>query len=201
MFADALLEIARGFQTVAASEYSGSVHAAVDLLCAQFLAGSKLLVFGNGGSSADAQHITGELMGRFLVERRPLPVVALTANQAVLTALSNDYSFDVAIARQVEALGAPGDVAWGISTSGNSPNVLNGLRTARERGLHTVGLTGASGGGMAPLCDVLMAVPLRSTPRIQEVHLATYHYICDAVEQAIVRGGKCCGIGNGRSVG
>jgi D-sedoheptulose 7-phosphate isomerase len=128
------------------------------------------LVFGNGGSSADAQHICGELVGRFMCERRALPAIALSANQAVITAWSNDCSFETVFSRQIEALGRPGDVAWGISTSGNSPNVIEALRVARQSGLSTIGLTGQSGGRMAQWCDVLMAVPLTETPRVQEVH-------------------------------
>jgi len=143
-------------------------------------------VFGNGGSSADAQHFTAELVGRFAAERRALPAIALTTNQAVLTAWSNDHSFDDVFARQIEALGSRGDVAFGISTSGNASNVLNALERARERGLRTIGLTGGQGGRMAGLCDVLLAVPLTNTARIQEVHLVTYHAICAAVEARIL---------------
>ena len=111
--------------------------------------------------------------------------IALTTNQAILTAWSNDYSFAEVFQRQIEALGVAGDVALGISTSGTSANVVNGLRRARERGLRTIGMTGASGGGMQPLCDVLLAVPLDSTARIQEVHLVTYHGICALLEQRL----------------
>jgi D-sedoheptulose 7-phosphate isomerase len=111
--------------------------------------------------------------------------VALTTNQALLTAWSNDYQFDDIFARQIEGLGRPGDVAWGISTSGNSANVVNGLRRARELGLRTIGLSGSGGGRMAEHCDVLMAVPLQQTPRIQEVHLVTFHAICGALEQRL----------------
>jgi len=139
-------------------------------------------VFGNGGSSADAQHLSAELVGRFLAERRALPAIALTTNQAILTAWSNDYSFEDVFARQIDALGAAGDVALGISTSGLSPNVLNALRRARESGLRTIGLTGANAGPMGALCDVTLAVPLTATARIQEVHLVTYHAICAALE-------------------
>jgi D-sedoheptulose 7-phosphate isomerase len=152
-----------------------------------FAAGHKLLVFGNGGSSADAQHLAAEFVGRFAVERRPLPAIALTTNQALLTAWSNDQSFDDVFARQVEALGAAGDVALGISTSGNSQNVISALRCARARGLRTIGLTGKGGGDMAELCDVLLAVPLTSTARVQEVHVVTYHAICGAIEARLTQ--------------
>src|SRR6185503_12824710 len=146
--------------------------------------------FGNGGSSADAQHFSAELVGRFVAERRALPAIALTTNQAVLTAWSNDHSFDDVFARQIEALGSRGDLAFGISTSGTAANVLKALERAREMGLRTIGLTGAQGSRMASLCDVLLAVPLTTTPRIQEVHLVTYHAICAAVEARILTGGS-----------
>jgi len=180
-----LRETAENLQALSHSPYAEAVEQALDLLDGTFRAGRTLLAFGNGGSSADAQHLCAELVGRFLLERRPLPAVALTTNQALLTAWSNDYRFDDVFARQVEGLGRPGDVAWGISTSGNSANVVNGLRRARELGLKTVGLTGADGGRVAEHCDVLMAVPLRDTPRIQEVHLVTCHAICGALERRL----------------
>lgn len=183
--ADLFRQVASNMASVADSSYVEAAARAADLLHESFSAGRKLLVFGNGGSSADAQHLTAELVGRFAVDRKPLPAIALTTNQAILTAWSNDYSFADVFARQIEALGAAGDVAWGISTSGTSPNVVNGLRRARERGLRTIGMTGKSGGDMAGLCDVLLAVPLDSTARIQEVHLVTYHSICGALERRL----------------
>ena len=179
-------QVAANMTAVADGEYPQAVSKAIDLVSETFAAGQKLLVFGNGGSSADAQHFAAELVGRFVAERRALPAIALTTNQAVLTAWSNDYSFDDVFARQIEALGSRGDVAFGISTSGASANVLTALERARERGLRTIGLTGAHGGRMAGLCDVLLAVPLTSTARIQEVHLVTYHAICAAVEARIL---------------
>ena len=181
VFRDAAANMGR----VADSPYVEAIARAVELLHAAFTGGGKLLVFGNGGSSADAQHLTAELVGRFVAERRALPAIALTTNQAVLTAWSNDYSFDDVFARQVEALGSAGDVAWGISTSGRSTNVVNAMRRARERGLRTIGLTGDGGGAMAELSDVLLAVPLQETARIQEVHLVTYHAICAALDERI----------------
>lgn len=177
---------ARNLEMCSQGAYLDEVHRASELLWSCFQAGGKLLVFGNGGSSADAQHICGELIGRFECERQALPAIALSANPVVLTAWSNDYSFETVFARQMEALGRPGDVAWGISTSGNSPNVVEALKLGRRRGLSTLGLTGQGGGQMAPWCDVLMAVPLQETPRIQEIHLVTYHAICAAVEQRVV---------------
>jgi D-sedoheptulose 7-phosphate isomerase len=170
---------------VADSPYVEAVGRAADLLYEAFRAGRKLLVFGNGGSSADAQHLVAELVGRFAIDRRPLPAIALTTNQAILTAWSNDHAFEDVFSRQVEALGQPLDVALGISTSGSSANVLSGLRTARALGMRTIGLTGESGTAMGELCDVLMAAPLPATARIQEVHLVTYHVICAALEQRL----------------
>ena len=183
-------QVAANMATVADSSYVEAIARAVDVLFEAFTTGHKLLVFGNGGSSADAQHLTAELVGRFMAERQALPAIALTTNQAVLTAWSNDYSFEDVFARQVEALGVRGDVAFGISTSGTSANVVNALARARARGLRTVGLTGAGGGRMADLCDVLLAVPLASTARVQEVHLVTYHAICGAVEARLVAAGR-----------
>jgi D-sedoheptulose 7-phosphate isomerase len=178
-------QAAANMDRIANSPYVDAVARVVDLLDATFRAGHKLLVFGNGGSSADAQHLTAELVGRFAAERRALPAIALTTNQAVLTAWSNDRSFDEVFARQIEALGVAGDVAWGISTSGTSPNVVKGLQRARELGLRTIALTGEGGSALAPLADLLLAVPLSSTARIQEVHLVTYHAVCAALEERV----------------
>jgi D-sedoheptulose 7-phosphate isomerase len=180
-----LLEASASLKRVSESPYERAVTAALDLLHEAMAGGRTLLVFGNGGSSADAQHLCAELVGRFNRDRRPLPAIALTTDQAFLTAWSNDYSFEDVFARQVEAFGRPGDVALGISTSGNSPIVVNALRRARELGLRTMGLTGEGGGRMAGHCDVLMAVPLRETPRIQEVHLVTYHALCALLEERL----------------
>jgi D-sedoheptulose 7-phosphate isomerase len=178
-------EAARNLQSLCVPEYTTQVEKAIQVLYDAFKAGNKLLVFGNGGSSADALHICGELVGRFAKERAGLPALALSANPAVVTAWSNDYSFETVFARQVEALGRRGDVAWGISTSGNSPNIIAALKAARAMGLRTVGLTSAQGNKMTPLCDVLMAAPVASTPRIQEAHVVTYHVICARVEDLL----------------
>jgi len=175
----------QNLELVLRSDYLAGVERAADLLAEAFHSGRKLLVFGNGGSAADAQHISGELVGRFLRERAGLPAIALAANPAVLTAWSNDYSFETVFARQIEALGVAGDVAWGISTSGNSPNVLRALETASRLGLRTIGLAGEGGGRMARWCEVLMAAPARETPRIQEIHLVSFHAICQFVEERL----------------
>lgn len=141
-----------------------------------------VLVCGNGGSASDAQHIAGELVGRFLLERPALNVLALSSNSSVLTAWSNDYDYDTVFSRQVEAHGQEGGILWGISTSGNSMNVLNAMRAAKALNMGVLGLTGEGGGKMGAACDVLMDVPSRSTPRIQEMHLVLYHFICERVE-------------------
>ena len=165
--------------------YLAQVVRAVDVLAEAFAAGRKLLVFGNGGSSADAHHISAELVGRFARERKGLPAMALSSDPSILTSLGNDYGFDAIFERQVEAHGQAGDVAWGISTSGNSPNVVRAMKCAQALGLRTIGLTGMAGGAMAGYCEVLMAVPLKETPRIQEIHLLTYHSICAGVEERV----------------
>ncbi len=185
-FSTLFREVAANMEAIGSGPYVEAIALAVEMLHGAFSSGHKLLVFGNGGSAADAQHLAAELVGRFEADRRPLPAIALTTNQALLTAWSNDHSFDDVFVRQVEALGVPGDVALGISTSGASPNVVQALRVARENGLRTIGLTGAGGGAVAEYCDVLMAVPLTVTARVQEVHLVTYHAICAELEQRLV---------------
>ncbi len=145
----------------------------------------KILVFGNGGSAADAQHLAAELVNRFRRERAPLPAIALTTDTSILTAIANDYSFEDVFAKQVEALGRPGDVALGISTSGRSKNVLKALAVARKQGLFTLGLSGGTGGEMAEVCDLLLLVPSSETPRIQEGHLFFIHLVCELIEEAL----------------
>ena len=148
-------------------------------------AGGKVLFFGNGGSAADAQHLAAEFTGRYLKERRALPALALHANTSSLTAIGNDYGFDFVFARQLEALGKEGDVAFGISTSGNSPNVLRALEVAKTKSLFTVALTGGSGGAMKKLADCTLSIPSEETPRIQECHILTGHIICEIVEEMV----------------
>ena len=144
--------------------------------------GHKLLFAGNGGSAADAQHLAAELVSRFAYDRPGLPAFALTTDTSVLTAIGNDYGYERLFARQIEAVGAAGDVFFGISTSGRSPNVLSALELARTRGLLTVGMTGRAGGTMAERCDHLLRVPSDETPRIQEGHIAMGHTICELIE-------------------
>jgi len=151
-----------------------------------------LLICGNGGSAADALHISGELVGRFLRERKALNVICLNANVSVLTAWANDYDYDSVFARQVEAHGQPGGVCWGISTSGNSPNVLQALQKAKDMEMQTIALTGKGGGKLATVADILIEVPSRSTPRIQELHLPIYHYLCEQVELNLSESENVC---------
>jgi D-sedoheptulose 7-phosphate isomerase len=146
------------------------------------VANRPLLVCGNGGSASDAMHIAGELVGRFLKERRALNCICLSSNPSVLTAWSNDYSFETVFSRQVEAYGRDGGVLWGISTSGNSANVVEAFRVAKGLGMTTIGLTGEGGGRMAEFTDILVDAPSRSTPMIQQIHICLYHYICEQVE-------------------
>jgi D-sedoheptulose 7-phosphate isomerase len=145
-------------------------------------AGNKILLFGNGGSAADSQHIAAELVSRFRRERKALPAIALTTDTSILTAIGNDYSFDNVFSRQIEALGEPGDVAIGISTSGNSPNVIKAMQTAQQMEMITIGLTGESGGALKNCVDFCFQAPSQNTPHIQEVHLTVAHAICDIVE-------------------
>jgi D-sedoheptulose 7-phosphate isomerase len=150
-----------------------------------FAAGHKLLIFGNGGSAADAQHIAAEFVNRFAVDRKPLPAMALTTDTSVLTSISNDFSFDEVFSKQIRALGKKDDIAWGISTSGNSKNVLLAMQAARDRGLYTLGLTGCGGGELAQICDFALIVDSKATPRIQESHMTAAHILCELVERIL----------------
>lgn len=143
---------------------------------------SKLMIFGNGGSAADAQHIAAEFVNKFMIERPPLPAMALTTDTSILTSVGNDYSFDDIFSKQIKALGMEGDVAWGISTTGGSANVLAGLRVARDRGLRTIGMTGSDHGKMSEVVQVLLKVDATNTARIQECHITMAHIICELVD-------------------
>ncbi len=159
---------------------------AAQAIAACLRAGGKLLFFGNGGSAADAQHLAAEFVGRFILERRALPAVALTTDSSILTAVGNDYGFDRVFSRQIEALGQAGDVAVGISTSGNSPNVLAALKQARTQHLKTVGLAGKDGGLLRQCCDIPLIVASPNTARVQECHITTGHLLCELVENDLV---------------
>jgi D-sedoheptulose 7-phosphate isomerase len=159
---------------------------AAQVIVSRMRAGGKLIAFGNGGSAADAQHAAAELVGRYLVDRRPLAAIALTTNTASLTAISNDCGFDQVFSRQLEAIAKAGDVALAISTSGTSPNVLRGLESAKKLGLATVGLTGKLGGKMRSIADVCVQVPSHSVPRIQEAHGLIIHILCGIAGSSLV---------------
>ncbi len=168
-----------------ADEQVEEIAQAAQLLIQCLRAGNRILLCGNGGSAADAQHLATELVSRFLRERAALPAIALTTNSSSLTAIANDYAFADVFARQVEAFGRTGDVLIGISTSGNSENVLRALQTARAKGLQTLALTGAGGGKLAAIADQLIAIPSDDVPRIQEAHIAIGHILCDWVEKSL----------------
>ncbi|MFP6680407.1 MAG: D-sedoheptulose 7-phosphate isomerase [Dehalococcoidia bacterium] len=150
-----------------------------------FKSGGKILIFGNGGSAADAQHFAGELVGRLYLERKALPAVALSTNTSNLTAISNDFGYESVFARQVEALGSPKDVAIGITTSGNSPNIVAGLDAARRMGLTTIGMTGRNGGVVGKRADSCLKIDTDDTPRCQEAHISAIHIICEWVEKEL----------------
>jgi D-sedoheptulose 7-phosphate isomerase len=162
-----------------------------EILIGALKQGHKVLFFGNGGSAADAQHIAAEFVGRFAFSRPALPALALSVNSSSLTAIGNDFGFDLVFSRQIEALGRPGDVAIGISTSGNSPNVLRAISAARGIGMHTIALTGCTGGDLKNAADHCICVPSNETPRIQECHILIGHVIAELVEQTIFHEQGC----------
>ena len=177
-------EHARILERVADS-LGGKIADCAVLLKAALQRGNKILVMGNGGSAADAQHFAAELVGRFLLERRALPAIALTTDSSILTAVGNDYGFDEVFRRQVEALAVAGDVVIGISTSGNSENVYRALQAANQAGCQTVALLGRDGGRIAASVDLALTVPAQQTPYIQEAHVTIIHLLCDLVEQEL----------------
>ncbi len=172
------LEVKRRFF----NEHAAAVHRAAEMIANAFKGNGKLLVFGNGGSAADAQHIAGELVNRFLQDSRALPALALTTDGSVLTCIGNDAGFENVFARQIEALGAKGDVCLAISTSGTSPNVTTACEQARKQGIVVIGLLGRDGGQAAALCDLALIVPSSDTQRIQETHNLIGHIVCELVE-------------------
>jgi len=154
----------------------------VEAVTSALKAGSKILIFGNGGSAADAQHIAAEFVNRFVIERPPLPAIALTTDTSIITSIGNDYDFSEIFSKQIRAIGQPGDIAWGISTSGNSANVLKGLEVAKKMGLVTIAFTGKDGGDIAKIADLSINVSSSVTARIQEVHITAGHAICELVD-------------------
>ncbi|THD70205.1 MAG: SIS domain-containing protein [Bradyrhizobium sp.] len=164
-----------------------TAHAIADVIIDALRSGNKILLVGNGGSAADAQHIAAEIIGRYKQDRAACAAVALTTDTSALTAIANDYGFEQVFARQVEGLGRRGDVLLALTTSGRSPNILAALRQARERGLVTVGFTGSKGKTLAALCDHLLVAPTDDTPVVQQIYLTVAHGICDQVEQTMMR--------------
>ena len=158
---------------------------AIKLVSQAFERGNKLLLFGNGGSAADAQHIAAEFVNRYIIDRPPLPAIALTTDTSILTSISNDSAFQDIFARQIKALGKEGDVVIGLSTSGNSPNVVKAFEVAKEMGIKTVALTGNDGGVLVKIADVPLVVSSSSTPRIQETHILVGHILCEMVEHQL----------------
>jgi D-sedoheptulose 7-phosphate isomerase len=179
-----LAALQRAAQDAALLTTAREIAAAV---IAALRSGNKLLVIGNGGSAADAQHIAAEIIGRYKQDRPAYAAIALTTDTSALTAVANDYGFEQVFARQVEGLGKRGDVLLALSTSGRSPNILAALRTARQQGLVTIGFTGSKGEALRSLCDHLLAAPSDDTPVIQQIHLAVAHGICDEIEQTLMR--------------
>ena len=173
---------------LSSSEIVLTVAKVSEILVSALKQGKKALLFGNGGSAADAQHIAAELVGRFALERPALPALALSVNTSCVTGIGNDYGFDLVFSRQLEALARAGDIAIGISTSGNSANILRAMSTARKMGLHTIALTGSSGGKLRNTVDHCICVPSNDTPRIQECHTLIGHIISELVEREIFHG-------------
>ena len=176
------LEVAKALPSLASA-----VSGAVDLMYSSMAAGGQLLVAGNGGSAADAQHIAAELTGRFFLERRPFRALALHVNSSALTAIGNDYGYEHVFARELTAHARPGDVLLAISTSGNSANILRAIEAARLCKVGVIGLTGESGGKMRAECDICLCVPTKSTPRMQEMHITIGHAICELLEERLIR--------------
>ena len=165
----------------------GAARKIAAVVIAALRSGNKLLIIGNGGSAADAQHIAAEIVGRYKQDRPAWAAIALTTDTSALTAIANDYGFEQVFARQVEGLGRRGDVLLALSTSGRSPNILAALRTARQRGLVTIGFTGTRGEALGEFCDHLLVAPSADTPIVQQIHLAVAHGICDEIEQTLMR--------------
>ena len=173
----------------AAPRLGPRLEQAAQLIIQAYQKGGGVIVFGNGGSAADAQHIAGELVGRFLRNRPPLKAIALTTDSSVLTCLANDFDYESIFARQLQANAGPHDVAVGLSTSGNSPNVIAALTMARQMGLRTIAFTGQGGGRCAALADILLDVPTAFTPHVQQVHMVMYHILCELVEARVPENG------------
>ena len=182
--ANRLEESAQIKRAIAKSKISEIEHMA-NFIIAAYKAGGKVVLFGNGGSAADAQHIAGELVGQFALKRQAFPAIALTTNTSILTAVANDYGYEMVFSRQVEALVNEEDIVIGISTSGNSPNVIEAIKTAKMKGAKTIGLTGGNRGKLVGVADLVLIVPSDSIPRIQEAHITIGHIVCELVEREL----------------
>ncbi len=179
------LEESAQIKKVIAKSKIDEIESMVKFIIMAYKTGGKVVLFGNGGSAADAQHIAGELVGRFMLKRQAFPAIALTTNTSTLTAVANDYGYDAVFSRQVEALVNEKDVVIAISTSGNSPNVIEAIKLAKTKGAKTIGLTGGNGGRLAEVADLVLIVPSDSTPRIQEAHITIGHIVCELVEREL----------------
>ena len=182
---DWMLNRIQSIESAFTEDYCQSIDRVIEEITQTFKSGHKLLICGNGGSAADAQHIAGELVGRFLKIRKGLPAIAIVSDSATMTAIANDLGGEYIFSRQVEALGQAGDMLWAISTSGKSENILFAMQTAKQMGMSSIGLAGNNGGLMTDLTDYPLFVSTKETPRIQEIHLLTYHYICEKVEEKV----------------
>ena len=179
------LKESAGVKEAIAQNKLGEIERMVKLIAAAYRKGGKVVLFGNGGSAADAQHIAGEFVGRFMLKREALPAIALTTNTSILTALANDYGYDEVFNRQVEALVSNKDVVIGLSTSGNSSNVIEAIKTAKGKGAKTIGLTGGGGGKLRETADLVLVVPSENFARIQEAHITIGHIVCELVEKEL----------------
>ena len=168
-----------------AESRAGDIELAAQLIISAYRNGGKVVLLGNGGSAADAQHLAGELVGKFMLKRQAFPAIALTTNSSILTAVANDWSYDTVFSRQIEALVTEKDIIIGISTSGNSPNVIEAIKQGKKKGAKTIALTGADGGKLADAADLVLSVPSDITPRIQEAHITIGHIICELVEREL----------------
>ena len=174
-----------GMNSLLESNYDEDMSKIIDTMLESLNKGNKILIAGNGGSASDAQHFAGELVGRFLLEREGIPAIALNTDTSVLTCLGNDYGYDKVFSRQVEALGNAGDVFIGISTSGNSQNIIEAVNMAKRKNIKTIGFLGKDGGKLKDICDINLTIPFKSTARVQEAHITSIHIICEIVEKAI----------------
>ena len=181
--AEAISQSAANLESL--KKHADAIARAADIIVEALKDGGAIYFCGNGGSAADAQHLAAELSGRFLKNRRPLPGVALTTNSSALTAIGNDFGFDEVFSRQLEGVGRQGDVLVALSTSGNSPNVVKAVESARRLAMKTIGLTGERGSALSEKCDICLQVPSTSTPRIQEMHILVGHILCELAENAV----------------